>query len=53
MGKTFYDFMDQAKGHVKHGEDPVVFFRSDRKPWLVVIDIDHFMKLLRGDRNGS
>ena len=37
MGKTFYDFMDQAKGHVKHGEDPVVFFRSDRKPWLVVI----------------
>jgi hypothetical protein len=53
MGKTFYDFMDQAKGHVKQGEDPVVFFRSDRKPWLVVIDIDHFMKLLRGDRNGS
>ena len=53
MGKTFYDFMDQAKGHIKHGEDPVVFFRSDRKPWLVVIDIDHFMKLLRGDRNGS
>jgi len=47
MGKTFYDFMDQAKGHVKYGEDPVVFFRSDRKPWLVVIDIDHFMKLLR------
>ena len=53
MGKTFYDFMYQAKGHVKHGEDPVVFFRSDRKPWLVVIDLDYFMKLLRGDRNGS
>jgi len=51
MGKTFYDFMDQAKNHVKQGEDPVVFFRSDRKPWLVVIDLDFFMKLLKGRQN--
>jgi len=50
MGKTFYDFMDQAKHHVKQGEDPVVFFRSDRKPWLVMIDLDYFMELLKGSR---
>ena len=47
VGKTFYDYMDQAKSHVKYGEDPVVFFRADRKPWLVLIDIDFFMELLK------
>lgn len=47
-GKTFYDYMTQARHHVKSGENPVVFFRADRQPWLVVVDIDFFMELLKG-----
>lgn len=47
LGKTFYEYLDQARGHVKNGEDPVVFFRADRKEWLVMIDLDFFMKLLK------
>jgi hypothetical protein len=47
-GKSFYDWMAQAKRHAKNGEDAAVFFRADRKPWMVVIDLDYYMKLLRG-----
>lgn len=47
LGKTFYEYLEQARGHVKNGEDPVVFFRADRKEWLVLTDIDFFMKLLK------
>lgn len=47
LGKTFYEYMEQARGHVKNGEDPVVFFRADRKEWLVMVDLDFFMKLLK------
>lgn len=47
LGKTFYEYLEQARGHVKHEEDPVVFFRADRKEWLVLIDLNFFMKLLK------
>jgi hypothetical protein len=47
LGKTFYEYLEQARGHVKNAEDPVVFFRADRKEWLVLIDLDFFMKLLK------
>lgn len=47
LGKTFYEYLEQARGHVKYEEDPVVFFRADRKEWLVLIDLDFFMKLLK------
>mgnify|MGYP003630095168 FL=1 len=43
--KTVYGYMEQAARHGK-GE-PVVFFRSDRKPWVVMIGMDHYMELLR------
>jgi hypothetical protein len=43
--KTAYDYIDQAGNHGK-GE-PVVFYRSDRQPWIVMIGIDHYMNLLR------
>lgn len=46
-GKTFYDFLEQARGHVSKGEDPVVFFRADRKEWLVIIDLDLYIKMLK------
>ena len=43
--KTAYDYIDQAGNHGK-GE-PVVFYRSDRQPWIVMIGMDHYMNLLR------
>jgi hypothetical protein len=52
-GKTFYDFLEQANNHVSKGEDPVVFFRADRKDWLVILDIDTYMKMLKSVANGK
>ena len=43
--KMAYDYIEQAS---KHGKgEPVVFFRSDRKDWITMISIDHYMELLR------
>jgi len=49
--KTVYDYMEQASSHAK-GE-PVVFYRSDRKPWVVMVGMEHYMDLLKvwGDEN--
>ena len=44
--KTVYSFIEQATKH--SGEEPVVFFRSDRKPWVVMIGLEHYMELLKG-----
>jgi len=47
--KTVYSYLHQAE---KHGTDePVVFYRSDRRPWFAVIGIDHYMDLLKTWRN--
>ena len=43
--KMAYDYIEQAS---KHGKgEPVVFFRADRKDWITMISIDHYMELLR------
>ena len=43
--KTAYSYIEQA---VKHGTgEPVVFFRSDRRPWLVMIGMEHYMDLIK------
>jgi hypothetical protein len=44
--KMQYDWLDQAKRHGK-GE-PALFFRADRRDWIVMIRVDHYMELLRG-----
>ena len=43
--KSVYGFIEQASRHSE--QEPVVFFRSDRKPWVVMVGIDHYMELLR------
>ena len=43
--KTAYDYMEQASKHEK-GE-PVVFFRADRKNWITMISLEHYMDLLK------
>ena len=43
--KMAYDYIEQAG---KHGKgEPVVFFRADRKDWITMISLDHYMELLR------
>jgi hypothetical protein len=49
--KTVYSFIEQASRHTPH--EPVVFFRSDRKPWVIMIGIDHYMELLRSWKIGN
>lgn len=43
--KTLYDWYEQAE---KHEGNPVVFFRGDRKKWLVMLDLEYFLELLKG-----
>lgn len=47
--KIQYDWIEQAKRHRK-GE-PVVIFRADRKEWIVMIGLEHYMDLLRRWKN--
>lgn len=43
--KTVYGYIEQAS---KHGKgEPVVFFRADRKPWVVMVSMDHYTDLLK------
>lgn len=48
-----YAWYDQAKSH--GNREPLVFFKEDRKRPLVVMDAEHFIKLLAGQdgRNQS
>ena len=43
--KTVYDYIEQAEA----------CYRSDRKPWVVMIGLDHYMNLLKswGNNNDS
>ena len=44
--KTVYNWIDQSRHHNKG--PPTVFYRSDRQPWLVVTEMEHYLKLLKG-----
>jgi len=40
---TLYGYVEQAK---QDGEyEPVVFLRGDRKPWLCIISMEHYLEL--------
>ena len=46
--KTVYTYMEQALNHsLNKGGEPVVFFRSDHRPWVVMIGLEHYMDLLK------
>ena len=39
---------DTAIYSSKHGKgEPVVFFRADRKSWITMISLEHYMDLLK------
>ena len=43
--KTVYTYIEQA---VKHSTgEPVVFYSSDHRPWVVMIGLEHYMDLLK------
>lgn len=40
---TLYQYVDQAKQDGMY--EPVVFLRGDRKPWLCVVSMEHYLEL--------
>lgn len=42
--QTVYDWMEQAR---QGFYDPVVFFRGDRKEWLAIIPMEHYLHLMK------
>ncbi len=42
-----WEAMAQANRDKKSGDDALVFHRKNGKPWLVVMDADKFLKLVR------
>lgn len=49
--KTQYALLEQAERN--DGTRPVAFFRGDRKPWLVLLEADYFMELIKNGRTNS
>ena len=46
--KTVYGYMDQALSHSLNASgEPIVFFRSDHRPWVVMVGLEHYMDLIR------
>lgn len=39
--------MDQACDDMNKGDMPVVFHRKSRKPWIVVLDAEDFLKIMQ------
>ncbi len=46
---SLYDALDQAYEDAAWGDAPVVFFRRNRKPWVVIMDADEFLALIKKD----
>ena len=42
--------MEQSIRDAREGEMPTVFHRKNRKPWLVTMQLDDFMKLYKGGK---
>ncbi len=41
-----YDSMEQAQSDAQDGEMPAVMYRANRKPWLIVMDAEDWLKLI-------
>lgn len=42
-----YKTLDQAQEEAAKGEDALLFYTKNRKPWLVVMDAERFMEIMR------
>lgn len=43
---SLYDALEQANRDKKASEDALVFHRPNKKPWVVVMDAEAFLKLM-------
>lgn len=40
---------EQAERDAKDGEIPTVVFRQNRKPWMVCVSLEDFLRILKGE----
>ena len=43
---SLYKWLEQAKNAAREGQTPVVAHRRSRKQWVVVLDLNDFLKLI-------
>ena len=48
---TLYGYVEQAKQEGSY--EPVVFLRGDRKPWLCVISMEHYLELCQNQKSNT
>lgn len=44
---NIYDAMDQSRRDAREDEIPVTIMKKNRKPWLLVIDLDEFERFYK------
>lgn len=44
---NIYDAMDQSRRDAKEDEIPVTIMKKNRKPWLLVMDLDEFERFYK------
>lgn len=44
---ALYPALDQANRDKKDGDDAILFHRRNKKPWVVVMDAEKFLELMR------
>jgi hypothetical protein len=47
---TVYDWLEQAQRDAGPKNMPVVVHKRSRKPWVAIVPIEHFMRMVRCDR---
>lgn len=49
----YYKAMEQSEHDALEGEIPVVMHRKNRKPWLVTLNLNDFIKIYKGEQNAD
>ena len=50
---NIFKAMEQSRNDAKENEIPVVIHKKNRTPILVTMDIDNFIKIWKGETNGT
>lgn len=48
-----YDALEQAKRDAREGELPAVFHRKNREKWVVIMELDDWIRLYNAFENGK
>lgn len=49
----YYKAMEQSEHDALENEIPVVMHRKNRKPWLVTLNLNDFIKIYKGEQNAD